>query len=94
MKINLTDVEGVVLKMANGAAVLYPPATPILAVIGYLIRLANTQGIVPHEIPAEQVAAMASWIAAKKASDLTSERARKRLIECPYCLGTFSEEAK
>jgi len=71
---NAADIEGVALKLANGATVLFPGARPFVAVLEMLLEVADEYGIFPHELPAEQAQAIAAGMAAARASAVTSYR--------------------
>lgn len=75
---NAADIEGVALKLANGATVLFPEAAPFVAVLEMLLDVANEYGIVPHELPTEQAQAISAGMAAARASAVTSYRERHK----------------
>jgi len=74
----LSTVEGIVVTLANGAAYLYPPAAPLVTAIRMLLEAAEEHGILPTEVPSEQLAAIAAGMAAARASAITSDRARRK----------------
>lgn len=74
----LEDVESVVLTLAGGVALVYPPAAPIVAALKALVEAAQEHGITPHELSVEQSGAIAAGMAAARASAVTSDRARRR----------------
>jgi hypothetical protein len=78
MTINAADVEGFALKLIDGTAKVFPVTAPIMVLIKGILEVADEYGIIPHELPAEQVAAMAAGLAALRASAITSDRARRR----------------
>ncbi len=78
MTINAADVEGFALKLLDGTAKVFPVTAPIMVLIEGIIELADEYGIIPHELPAAQVQAMAAGLAALRASAITSDRARRK----------------
>jgi len=78
MKVDVKQVEGFAVKLLDGTAKVFPVTAPIVVLIEGILELADEYGIIPHELPAEQVAAMAAGLAALRASAITSDRARRR----------------
>lgn len=77
-KAQLEGLEGIFIKLANGAAYFYPPAAPIAAALKELVDVAEEHGIVPTELPEGQLREIAAGMAAARASAITSDRARRR----------------
>ena len=75
---NATDIEGIALKLADGATVLFPEAAPFVAVLEMLLDVADEYGIVPHELSVGQAQAIAAGMAAARASAVTSYRERHK----------------
>lgn len=75
---NAADIEGIALKLADGATVLFPEARPFIAVLEMLLEVADEYDIIPHELPAEQAAAIAAGMAAARASAVTSYKANQK----------------
>jgi len=74
----LDSIEDLVLTLANGAALVYPPAAPLAGAIKALVEAAEKHGIVPVELPEGQLREIAAGMAAARASAITSDRARRR----------------
>lgn len=74
----LEAAESIVVLLANGAALVYPPAAPLGPLLKGLADEANKLGIIPTEIPAAQLSAQAAGRAADRASAITSDRARRK----------------
>lgn len=73
----LEQVQSIAFALADGAAVVFPVAAPLIAGIEAIILAAEQAGIAPHELSAEQAQAIAAGMAAARASAVTSFKARK-----------------
>lgn len=76
MKFDAEQVEGIALQLLDGTAKVFPVTAPFVVLIKEILEVADEYGIIPHELPAAQVAAMAAGMAAARASAVTSYRAR------------------
>jgi len=78
MTFDVAQVEGIALKLLDGTAKVFPVTAPIVVLIEEILAVADEYGIIPHELPADQVQAMAAGLAALRASAITSDRNRRR----------------
>jgi hypothetical protein len=76
--VKVDQIKSVAFLLADGAAVAFPAIGPFVAIAEKLIEEADRLGIVPHELSAEQVAAIASGMAAARASAITSDREKRK----------------
>jgi hypothetical protein len=74
----LDSIEGFVITLANGAALVYPPAAPLASAIKALVETAEAHGIVPVELPEGQLRDIAAGMAAARASAVTSFKAHQK----------------
>jgi len=74
----LSTVEGIIVTLESGVALLYPPAAPLVTAIRALVETAEAHGIVPVELPEGQLREIAAGMAAARASAITSDRARRK----------------
>jgi len=74
----IEGIESIVITLASGVALAYPPAAPIVAALKGLVEAAEDHGIVPTELSAEQAASIAAGMAAARASAVTAFKMRGR----------------
>ncbi len=77
MTIDAGDVRYVTLVL-EGAAVVLPVIQPFVAILERLVEVAEEHGIIMTELPKAQAEAMASGMAAARASAVTSFQAHAK----------------
>ncbi len=81
-------IQSIAFRLADGGAVLYPPAAPIVAAVEKLVLAAEAAGIKPVRVSAEQLASILAGETAAQASAVTAYKEHHKHDSKP--LGTLA----
>ncbi len=73
---DIEAIQSIAFRLADGGAILYPPAVPIVAAVEAFVRAAKAAGIKPVRVSAEQLASILAGETAAQASAVTSYKER------------------
>ncbi len=73
---DIEAIQSIAFRLADGGAIIYPPAAPIIAGVEAIILAAEAIGVKPVRVSAEQLASIMAGHTAAQASAVTSYKER------------------